>query len=455
MPGFQQAADAASTKLRNWPEGVPVRLAKSTSNLFRGRTPATERLDLSAFNGVYGVDPERRTATVGGLTTYEDLVDATLPYGLVPLCVPQLRTITLGGAVTGMGIEAASFRNGCPHESVLSMDVLTGTGDVVHADRTGDHADLHYGFANSYGSLGYALRLEIELEPVRRFMALRHIPVAATADAAAVLGEIVGAGSWGGELVDYLDGTVFTASQIFVTVGRYTDDAEGRTPSDYTGQEIYYRSVQRRGSDLLTTLDYLWRWDTDWFWCSRAFGVQNPVVRRVWPASAKRSDFYWKIVALDRKYDVSGTITKMRRQPPREAVIQDVEIPLDALDDFMDFFHREVGISPVWLCPLRQRDPGASWPLYSFDPTRNYVNVGFWSSVARTDGGDPADGAVNRRIEREVTRLGGRKSLYSTSFYERDEFYDIYGQDDYGRLKGRYDPQGRLTDLYDKCVAGR
>ena len=33
----------------------------------------------------------------------EALVDATLPHGLIPLVVPQLRTITLGGAVTGLG----------------------------------------------------------------------------------------------------------------------------------------------------------------------------------------------------------------------------------------------------------------------------------------------------------------------------------------------------------------
>ena len=65
------------------------------------------------------------------MCTYEDLVDATLPHGLIPLVVPQLRTITLGGAVTGLGIESTSFRNGLPHESVLEMDVLTGAGEVV------------------------------------------------------------------------------------------------------------------------------------------------------------------------------------------------------------------------------------------------------------------------------------------------------------------------------------
>ena len=82
----------------------------------------------------------------------------------MPLVVPQLRTITLGGAVTGLGIEATSFRNGLPHESVLEMEVFTGAGELVTA-RPGD--DLFDAFPNSYGSLGYATRLRIELEPVR------------------------------------------------------------------------------------------------------------------------------------------------------------------------------------------------------------------------------------------------------------------------------------------------
>ena len=36
----------------------------------------------------------------------------------MPLVVPQLKTITLGGAVTGLGIESTSLRSGMPHESV-------------------------------------------------------------------------------------------------------------------------------------------------------------------------------------------------------------------------------------------------------------------------------------------------------------------------------------------------
>src|ERR1019366_7151600 len=97
------------------PPGSPVRLAKRTSNLFRfGDNGRAAGLDVSAFGGVLRIDPGSATAVAGGMTTYEDLADATLRHGLMPLVVPQLKTITLGGAVTGLGIESTSLRSGMP-----------------------------------------------------------------------------------------------------------------------------------------------------------------------------------------------------------------------------------------------------------------------------------------------------------------------------------------------------
>ena len=153
------------------PPGETVRLAKRTSNLFRNRPDSTRPgLDVSGLDQVLSVDPVARTADVQAMTTYEHLVEATLPHGLMPLVVPQLKTITLGGAVTGLGIESSSFRNGLPHESVLEIEILTGAGEVVVATPDGEHADLFRTFPNSYGTLGYALRLTIELEPVKPFV---------------------------------------------------------------------------------------------------------------------------------------------------------------------------------------------------------------------------------------------------------------------------------------------
>ena len=165
-PRYEALTQAVLAQYEAIPVGSPVRLAKRTSNLFRPRADVSAPgLDVAAFDGVLEVDPVTRTAEVLGMTTYEHLVAATLPHGLMPLCVPQLRTITLGGAVTGLGIESASFRSGTPHESVLEMDILTGAGEIltVTADDDDPHRDLFHGFPNSYGSLGYALRLRIEL----------------------------------------------------------------------------------------------------------------------------------------------------------------------------------------------------------------------------------------------------------------------------------------------------
>ncbi|MGI9195865.1 MAG: FAD-binding oxidoreductase [Candidatus Nanopelagicales bacterium] len=461
-PPWRPAYDDRVARLKEQyaaiPTGSPVRLAKRTSNLFRQRAAATTPgLDVASFDGVLEVDPINRTAEVQGMTTYEHLVAATLPYGLMPLCVPQLKTITLGGAVTGLGIESSSFRWGLPHESVLEMDVLTGAGEVVTITNAPDdpHRDLYYGFPNSYGTLGYALRLKIELEPVLPYVRLRHVRFGTAQEMADAMADITRTQEWDGVPVHFLDGTVFSATEQYLTLGEMVADRGGMTPSDYTGMEVYYRSIQRKREDLLTIHDYIWRWDTDWFWCSRAFGTQKPVVRRLWPKDKLRSDVYWKLIAWDRRTKLSARMAKARRRPAREEVVQDIEVPIDRLAEFLDFFHREVGIEPVWVCPLRQRDPSATWPLYEFDPEVTYVNVGFWSTVPLPEGVGPEEGLINRRIEEKVTELEGRKSLYSSAYYSPEEFWSIYGGDAYRGLKGAYDPQSRLLDLYDKVVRRR
>ena len=431
------------------PPGAPVRLAKSSSNLFRTRrrTGAT-RLDVSGLDGVLAVDPVARTAEVQGMTTYERLVDATLTHGLMPLVVPQLKTITLGGAVTGLGIESSSFRNGLPHESVLELEVLTGDGRIVVARRDNEHRDLFGGFPNSYGTLGYALRLTIELEPVRPFVRLRHVHFSDRGACFEAMAEVCEARSYEGEAVDFVDGTVFEAGELCLTLGTFVDEAPAA--SDYTGMGIYYRSLQRRRIDHLTVRDYLWRWDTDWFWCSRAFGVQDPRVRRLVPKRWLRSDRYSRLVAIERRYGPLRRLERLRGRPAWEHVVQDVEIPIERASEFFDFLVREVPILPFWLCPLRLRDPGARWDLYPLDADTIYVNFGFWSTVPLPDG--QPDGVHNRRIEQVVEALGGRKSLYSTAYYERDEFWRLYNGPGYAALKDRYDGEHRLLDLYEKCV---
>ena len=162
----------------------------------------------------------------------------------------------------------------------------------------------------------------------------------------------------------------------------------------------------------------------------------------------------YRLALGDDELDLSRVRTLLR-QPQEEPVIQDVEIPVDRLPEFLDGFHRDIGITPVWLCPVQLRPgPGGEarpWPLYPMEPGELYVNVGFWSGVPQRTG-DPE--WHNRRVEALTADLGGHKSLYSTVHYEEPEFWERYNGPAYRKLKERYDPDGRLPDLYSK-VTGR
>ncbi len=420
----------------------PVGLRKTTSNLFRDREKSgARRLDVRNFNHVLGVDPQAGWIDAEGMTPYEDLVLAALACGRMPAVVPQLKTITLGGAVAGVGIEATSFRHGLVHHSVLEMEILAGDGNIHLCTPENEHSDLFFGFPNSYGTLGYALRVKAKTLPVRNFVRIEHERFEDPGEYFRAMARRCDADA------DFLDGVAFAADELYMTSARFVDEAPA--VSDYTYENIYYRSVREKQTDYLSTHDYLWRWDTDWFWCSKNLGAQNPLLRKLYGRERLNSRTYTKIMRWNSRWKLTSALDRLSRRH-RESVIQDVDIPIERGPEFLDFFLREIGILPVWICPIRTPKPAEAFPLYPMNPATTYVNFGFWDVVKSRAAHPP--GHFNRLIERKVAELGGIKSLYSESYYTREKFDALYGGEAYRRLKATYDPQNRLRGLYDKCV---
>src|SRR5690606_1868326 len=104
---------------QSWSDGGgQLQLAKSTiSNLFRyqPRETAAKRISLGEFSEVIALDADARTLDVEGLATFETVAGFALERGFVPLVVPELKHITVGGATVGIGIESTCFRNGFVH----------------------------------------------------------------------------------------------------------------------------------------------------------------------------------------------------------------------------------------------------------------------------------------------------------------------------------------------------
>jgi FAD/FMN-containing dehydrogenase len=432
--------DALAAQLRSG--SGRVGLGKDTSNLFRDRRgEARRRLDVRAMSDVLGVDAAAGTVDSEGMATYEALVAACLPHGVMPAVVPQLKTITLGGAVAGVGIEASSHRHGLVHETVEELEVLAGDGRILTCRRDNEFADLFFGFPNSYGTLGYALRVVARTVPVRPFVHLEHLAF----DDAGSYFKAVERHCVEGD-ADFVDGTMFAPDRLYLTLGRFTDTA--RSTSDYTYRDIYYRSIAEKREDWLTVHDFIWRWDTDWFWCSKNLFAQNPLVRRLYGPHRLGSRTYSKIMRWNSRVGLTRGLDRLRGVHD-ESVIQDVDIPVERAPAFLDFLAREVGIWPVWMCPIGPRADAARWSLYPME-RRLYVNFGFWDVVRSHEARER--GHVNRAIERAVAAAGGIKSLYSDSYYPHEEFDARYGGEAYAALKAKYDPAGAFPTLYEKCV---
>jgi FAD/FMN-containing dehydrogenase len=109
-----------------------------------------------------------------------------------------------------------------------------------------------------------------------------------------------------------------------------------------------------------------------------------------------------------------------------------------------------VGVLPIWVCPIGPVPRHADFTLYRLPGDTLTLNFGFWDAVRVREPRPP--GYLNRKIEARVIEAGGIKSLYSDSYFDRATFARAYNLEAYERLKRRYDPAGRLPDLYDTCV---
>ena len=429
--------------------GQQVATNKKTTNLFRSRKQAnTKRLNMRDLNSVISINPKTKLAVVEGMCTYERLVEETLKYNLMPAVVPQLKTITLGGAVTGIGIESSSYKYGFPHETVTELDILTGESKVVTARPTGPNKDLYFGFPNSYGSLGYALSLTIKLIPTKPYIWTRYVKFSRATEYFSAMKLACIKSEWEGKKVDFIDGVVFGPREMYLVLGTMVTDAP--YTHDYSYKNIFYKSIQTRHEDYLSIHDYIWRWDTDWFWCSRVLGAQNPILRRIYGRKRLKSEFYMKLFGIESKYRIAARTSKVLGRPKRESIIQDVEIPIQSSETFLRFFNQTIGIKPIWNCPVKQTGSKHDWTLFKMKPGQLYVNFGFWDSAPAKPNW-PA-GYLNRKIELMVEKLKGKKSLYSDSFYSKEEFDKLYNSSGYAILKSKYDPKNKFKDLYDKTV---
>ena len=120
-------------------------------------------IDLSGMRGVR-VDPDRRRAWVDGGATWGDVDASTQAFGLA---TPGglISDTGVGGLTLSGGIGWLRSRHGLVIDNLVSADVVTADGRLVHADRD-EHADLLWALKGGGGNFGVVTRFEFALHPI-------------------------------------------------------------------------------------------------------------------------------------------------------------------------------------------------------------------------------------------------------------------------------------------------
>lgn len=421
-----------------------VRLKKGTaSNLFRysrREHQATRAISLKKFNHVLGLDSVRQTLDVEGLATYETIVPYCLAAGFLPTVVPELKPITIAGATVGIGIESSCYRSGFVHDGLIEADVLLPDGRIVTCREDNEYADLFDALPNSYGTLGYILRVTIRLCTAKPYVQIQNIRFS---NLGAYLDAIEEATIKGEH--DYIEGLFYSEEEQYLTLSRQTHDAP--YVDDIYGSRIYYKSLRSREEMFLKTEDYLFRYDPDWFWNVPETRIYM-LYRRLAPKRFRNSGFYSRYVSYTREL---RKLLRLESAHSTEPLIQDWQVPWKQAKAFAAFVLADMDIQGRPWTALPIKTP-TSPTLYPLDANRLYINVGCYCHVRRAHAGE--DYAYTKLIDRRCFELGGLKMLYSSTFLSRAEFDRLYNGEAYRALKRKYDPTNKTQTLFEKAVEG-
>lgn len=417
-----------AAQLRARPGGVPLSLKKrgpSHQVPKRGDLRARDaKIDVSDLTDVLHIDPIARTCTAESGVTFVDLVRATLAYGLVPLVVPELKTITIGGAVAGCSIESMSFEVGGFHDTCREYEVVTAAGEVLRCAPDNQHALVFQMMHGTFGTLGILTELTFALTPAKPFVHVSYERHARLEDYLAAI-----EGHAARRDMDFMDGIIHARDNFILSLGRFVDVAPYTSKYDWLG--VYYKSTATRRDDYLTTPDYFFRYDR---------GVTN-----VRPSSFLGRLFFGKLVASTQ---VLWLAERARWLLPAEkpTVTLDLFLPLSKVAAFWEWYLREIDFFPLWCVPYR-RVHDYEWLAPSFYANMAdsmFVDLAIYG-LRQNDGRN-----IHRMFEEQLREVGGIKTLIAHNYYSEDEFWQIFNKPNYDQVKALTDPRNLLRDLWTK-----
>lgn len=417
---------------------------------------------IAHLDNIIAIDPEKQLATVEPNVPLDSLVSRTLQAGLMPPVVMEFPGITVGGGFSGASGESTGWKEGLFDCSVEEVEIILGNGRVVHAKRSGDNAELFNAARCTLGTFGVITLLTIRLTKAKDSVQLVYHHTPHVRDTIRDLARIC---HDPGADVDFVEAIQYSMEKGVIITGRHMSSASKTTPKiarqrfDRAADPWFYmhaKSTVDGHTELIPTQSYLFRHDRGAFWSGevllRYLGLPNNRFVR-WllnPLTTARA-IYKGMLATD---SADG------------AIIQDLLLPVETSEAFVEYVSTELNIWPLWICPIKKKaDAGhvIGWPFYrtecdkqvtseldmdSASPSNEalMLNFGVWGP---TDPDPTAFRKTNRDMEQKLRELRGMKVSYAANFYTEREFWDLYEGQRYQDLRRKWHAEA-LPNMYDK-----
>ncbi len=383
-----------------------------------------EAIDISDFDEVLSIDPVNRVCVAESGVTFFQLVNATMAYGLVPMIVPELKTITIGGAVAGCSVESMSFRYGGFHDTCLEYEVITARGEVVTCTADNENQLLFQMVHGTFGTLGILSKLTFRLLPAKPFV---HVTYARHATFDAFAADI--RRHFEAQDVEFMDGIIHSPAEWVLSTGRFVDKAP--YANHYDWMKVYFRSTRKRDEDYLRTPDYFFRYDRG--------------VTTVRPKSVLGRLFFGKFVGSSQILRAADTLHRLLPLV-RLPFTLDVFVPFSKADEFMKWYQKTFAFFPLWCVPYRARRRYEWLSKQFFERSNDELFLDF-----AIYGMHPEDERRSHELmEQKLLEIGGMKTLISQNYYSEEDFWKTWNKENYDAVKARTDPENVFRDLYSK-----
>jgi len=428
-------------------------LKKSASKTLRNGDykKNVEKLDFSAFCEILEFSPKEKWILVEPRMTFAELCQFTLAHELVPLVVPEFKTITVGGAIMGGALESSSHKYGQFNDTCLEYECLLGNGELIYASAT-QHEDLFYGCAGSYGTLALLTAVKIQLRTTKKWIQLHYVKEDAQKAVDTLIRPLE---------TDFAEAIVYHPHHAVVITG----DISGKPTSkkvfrqNHSWSPWYVQHVlqTRHTEEYMTHYEYLFRLDRGGFWIGRYVHSLSTMIRLLLhlgiPKVREQGDFrlsFFFRFCLGWAFSSQSLYQFWHRIPndisKKLFFIHDFYTPANRALEVLAYFMEQTGIFPIWLCPIAPTKKPQF--LSSHFGNTSFLNIGLYG-IPKSPLSIPE---LSARLEKKILDFGGRKMLYSYIYYDQETFAKVYSEEKYEGLRKKYFADPVFPTLFQKVT---